>query len=82
MTDRSDMAGNNISNVYNPISNQDAAKKSYVDTLGALKLAKAGDAMSEALSMGSDKITDVGNPTRCAYKILHRTAGNSKICSN
>ena len=63
MTGRLDMAGNNISNVSNPISNQDAATKSYKDTIGALKLAKAGDVISEALSMGGNNITDVGNPT-------------------
>ena len=60
-TMRLDMAGNNISNVSNPISTQDAVTKCYVDTLGTLKLANAGDDMSGALSMGDNKITDVGN---------------------
>ena len=37
------MGGYKITGVANPTSNQDAATKHYVDTLGSLKLAKAGD---------------------------------------
>ena len=37
--------------------------KSYVDTFGTLKLNKAGDAMTGSLSLGNNRITDVGNPT-------------------
>ena len=38
--------------------------------------------MTGALSMGNNRITDFDDPTnpqRCGYKILHRTAGNSKF---
>ena len=39
------------------------ANKTYIDNADALKVAKAGDTMSGALAMGTNKITGLGNPT-------------------
>ena len=50
-------------NLANPAANQDAATKDYVDTQDALKVAKAGDTMSGALDMGTNKITNLDTPT-------------------
>jgi hypothetical protein len=37
--------------------------KTYIDNADALKVTKAGDSMSGALAMGTNKITGLGNPT-------------------
>jgi len=55
--------GIRITEVGQPTQNNDAATKLYVDTQDALKVAKAGDTMSGALAMGTNKITDLGTPT-------------------
>jgi len=49
--------------VATPSNATDAASKGYVDTADALKLDKAGDTMSGALAMGTNKITGLGTPT-------------------
>ena len=67
------MNGHKIKGVADPSSNQDAATKNYVVTLGTLKLNKAGDAMTEALSMGNNRITDVGTPQTFKTRLLGTT---------
>ena len=52
-----------ITSLATPTNAQDATNKTYVDTVDALKLAKAGDSMSGILSMGSNKITNLASPT-------------------
>jgi hypothetical protein len=49
--------------VATPSNSTDATSKGYVDTADALKLNKAGDTMSGALAMGTNKITGLGTPT-------------------
>ena len=49
--------------VSTPTNTTDAARKDYVDTADALKVNKAGDTMSGALAMGTNKITGLGTPT-------------------
>jgi hypothetical protein len=49
--------------VATPSNSTDAASKGYVDTADALKVDKAGDTMSGALAMGTNKITGLGTPT-------------------
>jgi Phage T7 tail fibre protein len=55
--------GIRITEVGQPTQNNDATTKLYVDTQDALKVAKAGDTMSGALAMGTNKITGLGTPT-------------------
>ena len=55
--------GIRITEVGQPTQNNDATTKLYVDTQDALKVSKAGDSMSGALAMGSNKITGLGTPT-------------------
>ena len=50
-------------NLSDPVDNQDAATKNYVDTNDALKVSKSGDSMSGNLAMGSNKITGLSNPS-------------------
>lgn len=52
-----------ITNLTAPTASGDAATKGYVDAADALKLNKAGDAMTGALAMGTNKITGLGTPT-------------------
>jgi len=55
--------GVRITEIGQPTENNDATTKLYVDTRDALKVTKAGDTMSGALAMGSNKITGLGTPT-------------------
>ena len=43
---RLDMEGNNMFNISEPVSKQDAATKNYVNTFNATKLTKSGDNMT------------------------------------
>jgi hypothetical protein len=52
-----------ITNLTTPTNAGDAATKGYVDAADALKVSKAGDAMTGALAMGTNKITGLGTPT-------------------
>jgi hypothetical protein len=74
VTNLTTLNGGRITNVGNPVSNQDAATKIYVDTEDALaaidvyfqmldKVDKAGDNMTGPLAMGANKITGLGTPT-------------------
>ena len=55
--------GVRITEIGQPTQANDATTKLYVDTQTALKVTKAGDTMSGALAMGSNKITGLGTPT-------------------
>ena len=54
------MNNNKITSLADPVNDQDASTKTYVDT----KLNKSGDSMSGTLDMNRNKITDLANPTR------------------
>ncbi len=58
MTANLDMSSNRILNLANPTGAQDAATKSYVDSMGGMCVLKAGDSMTGALSVSS-----LGSPT-------------------
>ena len=57
------MGTNKITGLGDPLANQDAATKVYVDTQDATKLSLSGGTMSGAIAMGSNKITGLGTPT-------------------
>ena len=50
---------NKIANLANPVNDQDASTKIYVDT----KVDKSGDTMSGILNMNNNKITGLADPT-------------------
>ena len=73
-SDSWDAKSQKMVNLTDPTEAQDAATKNYVDTqvsseessriaADALKVDKAGDSMTGALAMGSNKITGLGTPT-------------------
>tara|TARA_Y100000310_G_scaffold154415_1_gene153982 strand:- start:9500 stop:10051 length:552 start_codon:yes stop_codon:yes gene_type:complete len=57
------MGSQKITGLAAPTSDNDAARKKYVDDGLALKLALAGGTMSGAIAMGTQKITGMGDPT-------------------
>ena len=57
------MGSHKITGLAAPTSDNDAARKKYVDDGLALKLALAGGTMSGAIAMGSQKITGLAAPT-------------------
>ena len=63
MTGAIAMGTNKVTGLGTPTAGTDAAHKTYVDGVDALKLNKAGDTMSGVLAMGANKITGVANPT-------------------
>jgi hypothetical protein len=60
------MGTNKITGMGDPVANQDAATKVYVDTQDALKLSLSGGTMTGAIDMGSSKITTTYTPTNAA----------------
>jgi hypothetical protein len=58
-----DVSNTRIINLANPINDQDAATKKYVDTGLSGKLSLTGGTMSGNISMGGNKITDLAAPT-------------------
>ena len=64
------MGTNKITGMGDPIAAQDATTKNYVDmglalkqnSLGFTPVDAAGDTMSGALAMGTNKITGMGDP--------------------
>lgn len=52
-----------VINLAAPVSANDAATKTYVDTADALALPLTGGTMSGAIAMGTAKITGLGDPT-------------------
>lgn len=54
---------NKIINLAAPTLANDAARKTYVDTLHALSLLKTGGTMSGPIAMGANKITGLADPT-------------------
>jgi hypothetical protein len=57
-----------------PIADNDATRKIYVDAQVALKVAKAGDTMSGNLAMGSHNITGVGTLSTVSAQIVNPLA--------
>ena len=53
--------GNPITNLGDPVNDNDAATKSYVDNSNNLKVSKSGDSMSGTLNMSTNRI--IGLPT-------------------
>jgi hypothetical protein len=51
-----------ITDVASPTNANDAANKTYVDTADALKVAKAGDAMTGNLAMSGNRVTGLADP--------------------
>ena len=61
--DQINAGGNAVINLGNPINNNDAATKYYVDTKCGLNVLKVGDTMSGNLDMDDNKIVNLREPT-------------------
>ena len=59
MTGDISLNNNKITDLTNPVNDQDATTKMYVDT----KINKSGDTMSGSLNMSNNKITNLADPT-------------------
>ena len=57
------LQSNKIKNLIDPVSAQDASTKNYADTRDALYLPLEGGTMSDAIAMGTHKITGLDNGT-------------------
>ena len=57
------MGTNRVTGLGDPVSNQDATTKIYVDNADATKLNLSGGTMTGNLSMGANKVTSTASPT-------------------
>ena len=57
------MGTNRVTGLGDPVSNQDATTKIYVDNADAAKLNLSGGTMTGNLSMGANKVTSTASPT-------------------
>ena len=57
------MGTNRVTGLGDPVSNQDATTKIYVDNADAAKLNLSGGTMTGNLSMGANKVTSAASPT-------------------
>ena len=71
-----DMGNNRITGVLDPSPAQDASSKAYTDNIGALNVAKTGDAMSGSINMNLNKIINLGDPVSAQDIVTKNYASN------